>query len=227
MVQIEKFRHVMEEVSAEKGEFVLFGLFLREEADKWDLVISAPWLDAGKLKSLGEFVNKASEIIDIQELLTLSRIVTLNQDDPNLDAILQTVQVDDGPLYLQDPNFFDLNIKHAYILRAKKLQIDIKEEVQSARWSKGKYEAKKVTDHIDFFSSIQSERKNIKLTLTGQREITGKVKYYYWENEKNNIWKSRGIVFIENDNGTTKKFDILDIVRIFDDQGNSIFYHTK
>jgi len=61
--------------------------------------------------------------------VTLSRIVTLNQDDPNLHTILQTVPVDNGPVELRDPDFFeDINIKDAYILRAKGLQIDIKKK---------------------------------------------------------------------------------------------------
>jgi len=199
---------------------------LRDESpDKWDLVISAPWIDTLKLRALEEFVKKTTAIIGTQELFTLSRIVTLDQDDPNLDTILQTVQVDDhdAPRELQSPDFFDLNIKHAYILRAKRLPIDIKKEVQRARWSKGKYEAKKISDHIDFFSSIQSKGQNIKIILTGQRDITGKIKYFYWENDKNNIYKSRGIVIIENDDGPLKTIDILEIDRVMDDQGNSIF----
>ena len=121
MIHIEKFRRVMEDMSAERGEFVFFGLFLREEApDTWDLVISAPWLETGKLKALGEFVEKVTAIVGKQELLTLSRIVTLNHDDPNLEAVLKTVQVDNGPLELWHPDFFGLDIKHAYILRAKR-----------------------------------------------------------------------------------------------------------
>ncbi len=121
MIHINKLRRVMEEVSAEKGEFTLFGLFLREEAqDKWDLVVSAPWLEEGKLKALGEFVERAASIVGEEELLSLSRIVTLNHDDPNLRKILETVQVEDSPLELWNTSFFGLEIKHAYVLRAKK-----------------------------------------------------------------------------------------------------------
>ena len=121
MIHIEKFRRVMKDISAERGEFVFFGLFLREEAlDEWDLVISAPWLETGKLKALGEFVEKVTTIAGKQELLTLSRIVTLDHNDPNLEAVLKTVQVDNGPLELWHPDFFGLDIKHAYILRAKR-----------------------------------------------------------------------------------------------------------
>lgn len=123
MIQTDKLRQVMEELSAEKGEFALFGLFLREEAqDKWDLVISAPWLEEGKLKALGEFVQKAASIVGEQELLALSRIITLNHDDPNLDAILDAVEVEETPLELWNTSFFGLEIKHAYILRAKRLR---------------------------------------------------------------------------------------------------------
>lgn len=122
MIQIDKLRQVMEELSAEKGEFVLFGLFLREEAqDKWDLVISATWLEDGKLKALAEFVQKAASIIGEQEFLALSRIVTLNHDDPNLASILDAVEVENDPLELWNTSFFGLEIKHAYILRAKRL----------------------------------------------------------------------------------------------------------
>lgn len=121
MIEVEKLRRVMEKISAEKGEFVLFGLFLREEApDKWDLVLSAPWLEKGKLRGLGEFVEKAASIVGKQEFLNLSRIVTLNQDDPSLDAILRKIRVDNGPVEIWDSNFFGLEIKHAYILRAKR-----------------------------------------------------------------------------------------------------------
>ena len=121
MIHIEKFRRVMEAVSAERGEFVFFGLFLREDApNKWDVVISAPWLEESKFKALEEFVEKVTAIAGTQELLTLSRIVTLKHDDPNLEAVLKAVQVDNGPLELWHPDFFGLDIKHAYILRAKR-----------------------------------------------------------------------------------------------------------
>jgi len=120
MIEIEKLRQVMKEVSAEKGDFTLFGLFLREESpDKWDLVISAPWLEKDKLKALGELVEKLSSIVGQEEVLSLSRIVTLNHDDPSLNAVLRAVQVEDRPIEFLNNNLFGLEIRHAYILRAK------------------------------------------------------------------------------------------------------------
>lgn len=123
MIEIEKLRQVMDQVSAEKGDFTLFGLFLREESpDKWDLVVSAPWLEEGKLKALAEFVEKLSSIVGQEEVLSLSRIVTLNHDDPSLDAVLRVVKVEDRPMEFRNNNLFGLEIKHAYILRAKQAQ---------------------------------------------------------------------------------------------------------
>jgi hypothetical protein len=122
MIQIEKLRKAMNLISAEKGEFVLFGLFLTDESpERWDLVVSAPWLEEGKLEALREFVKMLSSTVEQEEISSLSKIVTLNHDDPSLKAILKAVQVENGPVILQDNNLFGLEIKQAYILRAKRL----------------------------------------------------------------------------------------------------------
>lgn len=46
---VEDLLKIEKSLSAEKGAFSLFALFLREDAaGKWDLVISAPWVEADK-----------------------------------------------------------------------------------------------------------------------------------------------------------------------------------
>ncbi len=48
----------MDEIARKKGEFTLFALLMRADAPgTWDLVVSAPWLESGKLKATGEFVR--------------------------------------------------------------------------------------------------------------------------------------------------------------------------
>lgn len=123
MIDINRLRDAMHLVSAEKGDFVLFGLFLREEAsDKWDLVISAPWLEEGKLVALSEFIKRIAPVVGEQELLTLSRVITLNHDDPSLEAILGAFSIEDDTLEINDTTLFGMRIKHAYIIRAKRVQ---------------------------------------------------------------------------------------------------------
>ena len=116
---LERLRKVMNEVSAEKGEFILFGYFLREEAIKWDLVLSAYWLEEGLLKGLNEFVAKLTSIVGKEALLAF-RIITVDPDDPRLHTLLKEVQVENGLLELRDATLFDMEMERAYILQAKR-----------------------------------------------------------------------------------------------------------
>lgn len=116
-----KLEAAMEIIEAKRGPFTLFGLFLREDSpNKWDLVVSAPWLEEGKLKALEDFVSELNQMISEEELLRLSRVITLNHDDSALDAILRAVTIDNGTVELRDTDLFGLSISHAYIMRAEK-----------------------------------------------------------------------------------------------------------
>lgn len=121
MISTTKLRKAMRKIAAKKGNFTLFGLFMRADAPgTWDLVVSAPWLEAGKLKALGEFTELLSKQIGEQSLREFSRIVTLNQSDPALRAVVSAFSVDDGELRVQHSNLFGLEIEEAIIMRAKK-----------------------------------------------------------------------------------------------------------
>lgn len=116
-----KLRKAMREIAAKKGEFTLFGLFMRADAPgTWDLVVSAAWLEEGKLKALEELTELLSESIGEQSLRQLSRIVTLNQSDPALNAVVSAFSVDDGEVRVQHSNLFGLEIEDAIIMRAKR-----------------------------------------------------------------------------------------------------------
>lgn len=122
MIDIEKLRRAMRQISAKRGEFTLFALFRREEAPAgWDLVVSSPWLEEGKLKGLAEFVKDLKGLIGEKQLRELSRIVTIDQDDPSLKSILRSVQVDDGVTEVLESVFFGLRVEHAIFLRAKRI----------------------------------------------------------------------------------------------------------
>jgi hypothetical protein len=119
MIKTEKLQSFMKQMEARNGRFTLFGLFLREDSPGlWDLVLAAPWLENGKLKALGEFVQKMSEAFGPDEVMSFSRIVTLNHDDPALRAILSETGSLKRPLEKQGHDLFGLPIEHAVILRA-------------------------------------------------------------------------------------------------------------
>ena len=114
---IEKLASLERDIASEKGEFSLFALFLREDADgKWDLLASAPWLDANNRKSLDYLANQLRARLDTQELLSLSRIVLLEKDNPVLEAIHTEIKVRHGMTEVRDSLAFGVPIKHAYII---------------------------------------------------------------------------------------------------------------
>lgn len=111
----------MRDIAAKKGDFTLFGLFMRADAPgTWDLVVSAPWLEQGKLKALGEFTKLLSESIGEDSLREFSRIATVSRRDPALHALMSAFSVDDGELRVKRSNLFGLEIEDAIILRAKR-----------------------------------------------------------------------------------------------------------
>lgn len=93
---------------------------MRENSpERWDLVVSAPWLESGKLKALGGFVKEMSDAFGQDAVMSFSRIVTLNQDD----LALQTILAETGPvkklLEKQGQSLFGLPVERAVILRAE------------------------------------------------------------------------------------------------------------
>jgi len=117
---LDKLLTLEKKLSAEKGDFILFALFLREDAeDKWDLVVSASWLDAKKKESFEYLAGQLKASFNIQELLIISRIVILDEENPGLDAIARALHAEHSMVQVRDSNFFGLQIKHAYIITSK------------------------------------------------------------------------------------------------------------
>ncbi len=117
----EKLISLERDISQEKGSFELFALFLREDSpNKWDLVVSAPWLEEGDKQALNHLIGRLKSHLEPQQLLALSRIVPIEKSNPALDAIHRSIKVEHGNYEVKDSNFFGLQIKHAYIITSKK-----------------------------------------------------------------------------------------------------------
>lgn len=115
-----KLKSVEREVSSEKGDFRLFVLLLREDArDRWDLLVSAPWLEANKRDGLEYLVNKLQVGLDAQERLSLSRVVILEEDNPVLAAVQRIAGVSHGRLEMRDIVVNGIEIRQAYVITSK------------------------------------------------------------------------------------------------------------
>ena len=119
MIERAKLDRVLDVIESEHGPFILAGLFMREDSPgRWDLVVSAPWLQRGKLVALGEFAKHLSDSLGQDEVFSLSRIVTLNRTDPALQRILHEVGTITRPVEKFGHNLFGLPLEQAYIFRA-------------------------------------------------------------------------------------------------------------
>jgi len=103
-------------VAAEKGPFALFALLLREEApEKWDLVVSAPWIEDNKGTALKLISERLKTSLAASDLPIISRIVVADPSDPAVDAINRAVRVEHSAVEIKDGTFFGHRIKHAHI----------------------------------------------------------------------------------------------------------------
>ena len=113
---LEKLGTLERGMAKEKGEFSLFGLFLREEAqDKWDLLAAAPWLEANKKEGVKYLADQVQSLLEPDELLSISRIVVLGKGDPTLQAIHKAVKVRHGKVHLRNNNFSGVQVTQACI----------------------------------------------------------------------------------------------------------------
>jgi hypothetical protein len=110
----------MREIAARKGDFTLFALLMRADSlGRWDLVVSAPWLESGKLKATSELVELLSDSIGREALQQFARVATVVGDNPTVQFIVKNLPVDDGELRVKSTDLFGLEIEDAIIFRAK------------------------------------------------------------------------------------------------------------
>jgi len=119
---IEKLGALERDVSSQKGEFSLFGLFLREDSPgKWDLVVAAPWLEQDQKAGLDYLAKRLLSSLTPGELVSLSRIVLIEEGNPVLEAIQQAINVEHNVAEISESNFSGLLIKQAYVITSKRL----------------------------------------------------------------------------------------------------------
>jgi len=123
---IEKLKHILAELHKENGDIIFFALFLREDSpNRWDLIISADWLNSGNVESYRVVATKIQNILSENELMQISRIVIIDESDPMVSFFRSSFNVT-GKSHLDLSNCelsstnIKFPIKHAHILRCIK-----------------------------------------------------------------------------------------------------------
>ena len=115
-----RFVKLESDVSAAKGDFALFALFLREDVpDRWDLMISAPWASKDQKGALDYLISRIKSDLGSDDLTQLSRIVFIDPKDISVQNLNQAIHVEHGAVEVRDSNFFGQPIRHAFIITSK------------------------------------------------------------------------------------------------------------
>ncbi|HLZ14765.1 MAG TPA: hypothetical protein VKQ34_02120 [Candidatus Saccharimonadales bacterium] len=117
----EKLRKMELRLSEKPNEkpFKFFGLFLRQDYDKWDLLVSAEWLDKDVRSGVESLVKEINKTLDQEEILKLSRIVPYPTGDDIPNAFAKAISTNHGLVEVRDSNFFGIPIKEAFIITAR------------------------------------------------------------------------------------------------------------
>ncbi len=124
---LEKLKTVVRSLENEHGPILVFALFLREDPlEKWDIVVSATWLNSNDRLSYETIASKIQKALNSSELVQLSRIVILDSSDPVVAFLQGEVLVTNGH-YKEVPggtfsDKFGFTIKRAYLLRCQKME---------------------------------------------------------------------------------------------------------
>ena len=117
-----KLRDMEMKMSGEKGAFNLFALFMRDDAENnWDLVVSSKWISMNKSDSLKYIASNVQMALTKKEIVNISKIVIIDDNNPALDAIYQDHVAEHSMIEMRDCNFFGLSIQHAYIITSQKI----------------------------------------------------------------------------------------------------------
>ena len=120
---VDALRGAEREMATERGPFLLLALFLREDApDRWDVVVSAPWVEQDRAGALRYISSKLGESLAEAQLTQISRVVLVDPSHPAMKSLQSTVSVTDGGLLeIKGSVFFGLEIRHAYFITAQRL----------------------------------------------------------------------------------------------------------
>ncbi len=120
IVKREKMVALLNEIIAEKGEVTLFGLFLRDGV--WDLFVAGPWVDQDYMGAHRYIDKKLKAHLTPEENLSIYRIGILESHYPVLAAILDAIPKGQEQAVFRNEDFLGLEIKRAYVLKAKRPQ---------------------------------------------------------------------------------------------------------
>lgn len=117
---VEKLQRIERRLSIERGPFELFAALRPDSSLRlWDLLVTAPWLRDWSLTEMRIIASQLNAEFPLPEILKFSRIEIIEGDNPGLQAIHSTVQVEHGLREFRNVTLFEVPILHAYIITSR------------------------------------------------------------------------------------------------------------
>ncbi|MCP4350166.1 MAG: hypothetical protein GY795_32215 [Desulfobacterales bacterium] len=118
---IKKFLSIEKEIADEKGGFILFGLFQREESvNIWDVVASSNWIGNDTKEPLKYIADKIQSRLTSDEMLDLSRIVLLEPSNRFVVDVNNEFCTEHRIITSVEDVFNGIPMKKAYIITSNK-----------------------------------------------------------------------------------------------------------
>ena len=130
-IDISKLQSIEESASKEMGNFSFFALLLPEESpNKWDLVVSADWIDNDKLAALRYLAKKMNEHFSSSEIVSLSKVIPIETKNSEIIQLIKEYRTEHDAKEIRNKDFFGIPINQAYIITAKQRRRINKAKVQ-------------------------------------------------------------------------------------------------
>jgi hypothetical protein len=112
----EKIKSIGSEIDAEVGGVALFGVFKPAETpQRWDVIVSADWVGEDNTPAIYYVGRRLQERLDVEELVSLSRIEALPPSNDFVRSVLDAVRVTDEGAYFEYRAFNGILMTQAYI----------------------------------------------------------------------------------------------------------------
>lgn len=123
---VPKLKTVEQRLSKKRGRFWIFALLQREDSSgKWDLLVSAAWLQEEDRQSLDHIIAALEQEFDRDDFLQLSRIVVLNPDNPVVQELSLAFSQEHRPTFIQNITVNGMQFVQGVIITSRRSEADL------------------------------------------------------------------------------------------------------
>ena len=116
-----RLQEVVKRLEETKGGLKLFACVWRDSVKRWDIVVSATWVDYGKsVENLGDMLDATKATFNGEYSLRFYTINPLKEEEPFVQEIIKLLAPVTAPVEFENVSFGGVNIEKMVLFVAKK-----------------------------------------------------------------------------------------------------------